>query len=304
MGAVVQAAVPNLAERRRDIRTRMDHAVISSWREIADDGLAVFTIRRPDGAPFFRFQPGQYAMLAFADQSPDDPRPRAYSIASTPDDPSTLEFLVVLVSNERPEGGVSQGVFTGALWRHAVGDEVLFLGPAGRFTLDRTTQRDVVCVATGTGLAPFISMARTLHADYQRTGRIGRRLTLIHGVSYARYLAYRDELTELAIDRGFDLLYVPVISRPDRDDRYEPWMGTGRANDTIRLLLGNPKAGLVDPTVPPSTRARLLQRLNPATSALYLCGHPGMIQDVKSVASAAGFVDGGRSRQILTEDYW
>ena len=63
--------------------------------------------------------------------------------------------------------------FTGTLWKHKVGDEILFMGPAGRFTPDRTVERDIFCIATGTGLAPFVSMAREMWEDYQNNGSPG-----------------------------------------------------------------------------------------------------------------------------------
>src|SRR3990172_3650192 len=118
----------------------MARGVITDWHELANDGLAIFRVGRPDGVELFDYKPGQHAQLAFHDQPKHDPRPRAYSIASAPLDRPTLEFLVVLVNNELPNGATQPGVFTGALWRHAPGDEVLYMGPAGRFTLDRTTQ--------------------------------------------------------------------------------------------------------------------------------------------------------------------
>ena len=289
---------------RRDVRGRMLRADITDWHELANDGLAIFRIRRADGAAFFDYQPGQHAQLAFADQPAHDPRPRAYSIASAPLDRSTLEFLVVLVNNALPNDDTAPGVFTGALWRHAPGDEVLYSGPAGRFTLDRTTQREVVCVATGTGLAPFVSMTRALHAAYRASGQAPRRLTLIHGVSYGRYLAYHDYLTDVAADRGFGLLYVPVISRPDGDPNFRPTMGHGRANDVVRMLLGQPRTGRVAPSLPPDVLAELHARLAPERTALYLCGNPEMIRDCKAVAAGAGFPDSGKASQIITEDYW
>ena len=212
--------------KRRDIRERMERAVLDRWELLDDEDIAIFTIRRPDGSEFSSFEAGQYTMLAFWDQPADDPRPRQLSIGSTPLDLDHLEFYVILVRDAREDGSNVPGVFTGTLWRHKPGDEILYMPrPAGRFTLSRTSQPDAVCVATGTGLAPFVSMARTAWHAYKETGQVERRLTIVHGVSYADQLGYKDELERMAADPGFGLVYIPTVSRPDSDPNFAEGMG-------------------------------------------------------------------------------
>ncbi len=284
----------------------MERARLATWQLLDDPDLAIFTIERPDGEPFPEFEAGQYTQLAFWDQPADEPRPRQFSIASMPLERESLEFYVILVRDADEDGSNREGVFTGALWRHAPGDEVLYMPrPAGRFVPSRTTQRDLVCAATGTGLAPFVSMARDYWHDYQRDGRAPpRRLTILHGVSYANQLGYRTELEALAADAGFELLYVPVISRPTQDPGYEEHMGRGRLNDALRLLCGEPAIGRVEPYLPDALLAQLRERLTVADGAAYLCGNPGMISDVKDVLARQGFPTTGRESQVITEDYW
>ena len=305
MADAKQAPAPAPRRRRRDIRERMESARLASWELLEDPDIAIFTIERPDGEPFADFEPGQYTQLAFWDQPADDPRPRQFSIASTPADRTSLEFYVILVRDADEDGSNRQGVFTGALWRHAPGDEVLYMPrPAGRFVPSRTSQHDLVCAATGTGLAPFVSMARVFRQDFQRDGRLPRRLTVLHGVSYASQLGYRAELEELASHAGFELLYVPVVSRPSQDPGYEEPMGRGRLNDVLRMLCGEPAIGRVEPWLPAEVHDEVRGRLSVAGSAAYLCGNPGMISDVKEVLAAEGFPTTGRESQVITEDYW
>ena len=284
----------------------MERARLATWQPLDDPDLAIFTIERPDGEPFPEFEAGQYTQIAFWDQSTDDPRPRQFSIASAPHERTSLELYVILVRDADENGSNREGVFTGALWRHAPGDEVLYmLRPAGRFVPSRTTQRDLVCAATGTGLAPFVSMARGYWHDYQRDGQAPpRRLTILHGVSYASQLGYRTELEALAADAGFDLLYVPVVSRPTQDPGYEEHMGRGRLNDVLRSLCGEPAIGRVEPYLPAEIHEQLRERLTVADGAAYLCGNPGMISDVKDVLARQGFPTTGRESQVITEDYW
>ena len=297
------AVVP--ARRRRDIRERMAVGQIDDFCKLTDSDLAVFTIVRPDGEPFFEFDSGQYVQLAFWDQPVEDPRPRQYSIASSPLDRGHLEIYVVLVRDEISDESERFGVFTRTLWGHQPGDEILYLPrPAGRFLASRTSQQDLVCVATGTGLAPFISMARKFWRSYQQTGRVERRLTIIHGVSRASQLGYNDLLREMALDTNFGLLYVPVVSRVQRESGATPEFSYGRANDLVRYVFGEPKLGEVDPWSPPAVKAELQRRLVVGGSAVYLCGNPGMISDVRDLLERHSFVTEGRDAQVITEDYW
>lgn len=298
-------ARPVPASARRDIRDRMEVARIADWQVQADPDLAVFTIVRPDGSEFFEFETGQYLQLAFRDQPSEDPRPRQMSIASTPLDRDQLEFYAILVRDQLPDGSERLGTFTGTLWGHRPGDEILHMArPAGRFVPSRTPQRDLVCVATGTGLAPFVSMARTFWRQHKESGRAERRLTILHAVSYSSQLGYREELEELAADDGFGLLYIPAVSRPEQDDGYTEASARGRANDLVRLRYGLPKSGRVDPWFPPHVAGAFEQRLTQAGSAVYLCGNPGMISDVKDLLENENYVVGGREAQVITEDYW
>src|SRR3990172_3859727 len=77
--------------------------------------------------------------------------------------------------------------------------------------------RTPLFVATGCGLAPFMSMLRTLDDD-----RAPRRVAVVHGVSYADELGYRSELERWAEDPDWSLRYVPTISRPG-DPRNAGW---------------------------------------------------------------------------------
>ena len=104
--------------------------------------------------------------------------------------------------------------------------------------------------------------------------------------------------------RGFELLYVPVVSRPTQDPGYEEHMGRGRLNDVLRSLCGEPAIGRVEPYLPAEIHEQLRERLTVADGAAYLCGNPGMISDVKDVLARQGFPTTGRESQVITEDYW
>jgi NAD(P)H-flavin reductase/hemoglobin-like flavoprotein len=99
----------------------------------------------------YPFRPGQYASV----ECPRQPRLwRSYSIANAPRPDGTLDFHVRAV----PGGWVSS-----ALVRHLRVGDMLHLGPPqGTMTLDRSSTRDLICIAGGTGLAPVKAIIEEL----------------------------------------------------------------------------------------------------------------------------------------------
>jgi len=146
-------------------------------------------------------------------------------------------------------------------------------GPKGLFLLE-DDGRTCVFVASGTGLAPFMSMIRTLCARKQT-----RDIVLLHGASLDVDLAWRDELDSLAAGRSFPLRYLPTVSRPQQ---CPAWTGlTGRVEAVFASQLD-----------------RLAIR--PADATIYACGNPDMIDAVAAMAATRGFPPD----QVRRERYW
>lgn len=188
---------------------------------------------------------------------------RAYSIASSPRDRDALEFLLVRVQT---------GKLTPKIWTVDVGGCIWMDDcAAGRFTLEPVPpDKDIIMVATGTGVAPFVSMLRT-HAGRQRW----RRAVLVNGVRYAADLAYRDELETLARTvSGFH--YLPMVSRePPVSEGGSEWRGLrGRVQQVLEPATFESLTG-----VPPV----------PRDCHVMLCGNPDMIVDVQRMLEAGGF---------------
>ena len=290
---------------RRDLRERMETAVISEFEAVGGYALGIFRLVRSDKKPFFEFKAGQYAQLALWDQPEGDVRPRQYSIASSPYNREQLEFYVLLVEDGGALGEDKPGVFTGTLWGHRVGDELLYMPrPAGHFVLDRTSNPNVIAVATGTGLAPFVSMARQMEADISQGLQITRSLTVVHGVSYVNDLGYRQYFEKLHADPRIDFTYIPTISRPRWNPAWSENLSIGRANDVIRMIMGESASGPEKTTMPERMLEDLRSKLTPENSAVYACGHPGMVQDCSNILAKHGFQTEGRHSQVITEDYW
>lgn len=233
-----------------------------------DYGPTLFSVwmRPPEPLPF---KPGQY--VAFGLQNHDKVLERAFSIVSSPLE-SELEFFIEMV----PEGALSP-----QLHRLQVGDQVLMRKKAkGIFSLDaKSGHTKHFLISTVTGIAPYVSMVRTLARDLQEE-RVTEpsRLVILQGAARSDEFAYDRELQEAA-DRFPWLTFVPTISRPWEDPQ---WPGErGRVDDLVRKYsdtLG----------------------LEPADTTIYLCGNPGMIVNARDIMRRRGF----DNASIKEETYW
>ena len=99
------------------------------------------------GRPF-GFQPGQYAAISFIHKGKPTPA-RCFSIVSSPTDQEVLEFSMKV-----------HGRFTTAIQDIMPGDRVKVFGPFGGFMLNTEKDKDVIMLAGGIGITPFISMIK------------------------------------------------------------------------------------------------------------------------------------------------
>lgn len=221
-----------------------------TWRQ--DYAPDLWSIRITPEQPL-SFKPGQYATLGVQNGSRVIERP--YSIVSAPHEPE-VEFFFELVPN---------GDLTPLLHGVGTGDEVLVRPSCkGHFQLDRRSgNRKHLMVATVTGVAPYVSMLRTLAAQPEPDVEV----LLVQAASRSWELGYAAELEKLTAANS-RLRYVPAISRHWEDAE---WRGErGRAEDLIRKYAD--EAGFTAG----STNA-------------YLCGHPSMIENARGILQRAGF---------------
>ena len=126
------------------------------------------------------FLPGQYVLL----QVPGGER-RAYSMANV--GAESLDFIV----KEKPGGHASRYLFEDL----AAGDTVSLEGPYGRAYLRIPQEREIVCVAGGSGLAPMLSVARASIAEPDAPP-----VRLFFGANTAEELFMVDEMEALAAE--------------------------------------------------------------------------------------------------------
>ncbi len=154
--------------------------------------------------PSFEFKAGQ--TIRFIHESME----RYYSLVSTPDDPT----LVLCVYD------VPQGSFSPVLAKAEIGAAFHITGPHGYFTFN-PSERGPVFVATGTGIAPFVSMGRSGVADF----------IVLHEVKSVADLYYQDLFRKIASN------YTPCLLEPSESDLESQGIFHGNAAGFIKKNL-------------------------------------------------------------------
>jgi ferredoxin--NADP+ reductase len=271
------------------LKAKMQTATLVEKQVFAGGRLGIFKLR-PDSGTRWWYQAGQYTTLGL--DTPDHGFvPRAYSIAGSPFDEG-LEFYIALVDN---------GHLTPTLFAQQVGARFHYLSAKGRFTFKAAGKRTIVMVATGTGLAPFVSQIRSLWKLHQSGIPTDYRIVLFQGASYADEFGYAAELAGYAAERakGFDFTYVRTSSRPDAARGWTDAIGVGRVNEVVRHVFGQPIPPGRTVALPKGMEVEALRALvDPAQTAFMTCGNPGMIEDLKEPAQALGV------GPYLVEEFW
>ncbi len=245
----------------------MLNATVLDKKEIAD-GLFFLWVK-PDGeVP--DFLPGQYVALGLPDEKkPGKVLKRAYSIGSSPERKDALEFYIATVID---------GELSPRLSELSANDRV-FMAPkiVGTFNLKSAPPgSDLIFVATGTGLAPFMSMLRT-----PLTWENANKITLLHGVRYERDLAYTEQIAGIKKEHEDRFNFFSTVSRPS-----EWWTGN---------------KGYVQTFFSDGSLA-----LDSSNQHVYLCGNPAMINDVSGLLFNEGFTEHSRKNpgNLHLENYW
>ena len=291
---------------------------IVDWHKLSE-GLSVFRLVPLEAATFPRFEGGQSIALRRDDclltrkvkegtevrYVPDldadgkqkrGPVTHSYSIASAPfesEQGNYLEFYIVL--ERTSEGG--PGRFTESLFRidSEGSDQLDYMERiVGDFTLAKRAAgiEHVLMVATGTGLAPFVSMVKQLQFEARGDGVATQtRYTLLTANRTYEELAYHKELLDIEASKAFDFVYVASVSRPSECDRSDVRLGTGRANNLLRHIFGYPpqEPNAIVPQLPRERPLAMLQkRIDPSRTVVLTCGNPAGMADIEWTASQTG----------------
>lgn len=145
------------------------------------------------------FYPGQYAAIGFKKSTRPSPM-RCFSIVSSPNS-DLLEFSMRI-----------SGDYTQALAELEQGDEVFVRGPYGSFVIDENIDRNVIMLAGGIGITPFMSMIRHASISDRPTP-----LTLLYSNSSQNNIPFYDELLSLEKNNPrFRCAFFITGTEPDR----------------------------------------------------------------------------------------
>jgi len=207
---------------------------------------------------------------------------RAYSLASHPENKKYFELVIRWVRKPLP------GRITTMLFYAGEGEEVIWGDVVGAaLTINdklpdgSKDERRIVCIGGGTGLAPFVSFAKHLHAIQDK-----REIIVLHGSSYVDELSYKDTLTDLeteSIDRGKDkwnFTYRASISRP------KEWINRSWAGQTGRVehFLKSGPSGLSP------LEEMIGEKVTRDNTIFYICGWQGTIDGAMKYLEPKGFV--------------
>lgn len=163
------------------------------------------------------FKAGQYVQLkAPLYEGNTEEVYRAYSIASSPLQEGYIDLVI---------GYVPEGVVTTYVHHHLnEGDTVYLNGPYGDFYY-QDNDREMVMVATGTGVAPILSILNYMEAmDIQRKARF------YFGARTPEDLFMLDHFKKLE-ETLYDFKFIPCLSRVEEDSEWEGFRG--RVNNAI-----------------------------------------------------------------------
>ena len=254
---------------------------MSSWLEAKvienrrwTEALFSLRVALAEGAPRLAFEAGQFVRIALDTGKGDAGSriARPFSFVNPPQDP-VLEFYGVIV----PGGPLSP-----RLARLANGD-ALFVAdnPSGFLVLSELPPaEDLWLVATGTGIAPFLSILRT-EAPWQRY----RRVILVHGTRHAKELVYHDTVQAIGHAQGDRFISIKFTTREKAPDALQ-----GRIPAAIR-------DGRLEAAGAPISAER---------SQFMLCGNPDMLKDVAAALAERGLRKHRRRApgQITVESFW
>ena len=259
--------------------------------------LLSFKVTRPEG---FKFTAGQFVRLGIhgkdlqyfaqnhetkliTSETQDKPIDldgyvfRAYSVASSPYD-EFIEFFSVVIPH---------GEFTSKVNHIQVGDSLLLnTTPFGYLTLARyqlPLPNDLWLLATGTGLAPFLSILKTIEVWQQY-----QRIILVYSARTSQELAYQAEIGSIKSiygDNGAAFVFLPIVTR---EADY-----AGEKARIPNLILSGKLTELVG------------QKLDKERSHVMLCGNPQMVEDTKEALKSLGLTMNRRGEgNIAVENYW
>jgi propane monooxygenase reductase subunit len=216
----------------------------------------VLRVRDPDA---LEFNAGQYVDIGVPGA---DGEHRSFSMANAPGEPDRLEFMIKLYEGGRFSGLLGNGKGNGL----AVGDELTCKGPFGMFTLRDSSPRRLVFIAGGAGMAPILSLLRSMAEKGTE-----RPAVFYYGARTHDDLFALEEIERLSGVLS-DFTFVPALSEAE-DGGDVDWKGeAGLITDVVDRLeddLADVDAYLCGPPPMVDAAIALLERRGVPESHIY-----------------------------------
>ncbi len=235
------------------IRPRLVPCRVIGMNRLAPDVMGL-RLRLPMNEKM-RFLAGQYIDILM-----DDGGRRSYSIATEPG----IEGVVELELHVRQVAG---GIFTSHVFTAMkMRDLLRFQGPLGTFFLRENSEKPILMLASGTGIAPIRAMlGYAVRKEIHRK----RQITVYWGGRTRADLYLLDELTSLA-SQNPGITFIPVLSEPTESCGW-----TGRTGLVHRALIEDSASSL-------------------AQMQVYACGAPVMVEAARNdLVKSVGLPEGG-----------
>lgn len=248
----------------------------------------IMTLRVDTDEPREQFSAGQYTLLGLygsegrspnstSETDPVEPEKliqRPYSIASATVSVQQFEFYI---------SQVKSGQLTPRLFNLNPGER-LFISKriVGVFKLAETPEnQDIVMIATGTGMAPYLSFLRSYLTD-----RPDSKMAIIQGAAKQWDLGYYSEL--MFLENSFDnFSYVPTLTDADETwNGHKLWIEQMLEKDVLKS-----EAGI---------------EINPKKTHFFLCGNPKMVENVSEWLFKKGYTKHTRKEAgaLHVEEFW
>lgn len=218
------------------------------------NNLYKFELERIDNS-VFQVKPGQFFMINLEDD--EGKFTRSYSVTNPikNNECRILEFIIAIAESGRSAAHIQT-------WK--VGTLLTMTGPHGRFRL-REEDKNIIAIATGTGIAPY----RSMMFEFEKKSQNGEYISIIHGARNYEEAIYADGFLDTAEEEE-NFAYHLCLSQEKN-----PFYIHGRVQTHVRKM-----------TLPEDT-------------TYLLCGNPNMVEEVKTLLLERG-VD---RRSLRTESY-
>lgn len=231
--------------------------VISKIIERETSGARSLLLKKADGTNAAWFRAGQYVSVKL--KIGDSRVTRPYSISSSPR--LTKDGKLYITVKESPGGFVSDYIMS----KLKIGDKVLVSGPEGQFYHDALRDsKNVVAVAGGSGITPFLSMAYAI-----RDGIEDFNLTILYGSRTEESILFKSELDSI-LEETDNVRVIHVLS----DEKKE-----GFENGFIT--------------------ADLIRKYAPEDYSLFICGPDALYRFMDGVVKELGLPGRRVRREII-----